>query len=50
MRGWDLISRSLDNAVKMLVLTSVVEKGFFGIENYVLVTGLGPPTHPVTGH
>lgn len=29
MRGWDFISRSLDNAVKMLDLTSVVEKGFF---------------------
>lgn len=29
MRGWDLISTSLDNAVKMLSLTSVVEKGLF---------------------
>lgn len=29
MRWWDLISTSLDNAVKMLGLTSVVEKGLF---------------------
>lgn len=51
MRGWDLISRSLDSAVKILGLTSAVEKvSSAKKKSCVLVGRLGPPTHPVTGH